>query len=237
MKKIRCPYHRDKTASLHQYGEYWFCFGSCAKQYTNKEVEEKTGEKYEYEEEAPEPEDIEEKKKYILALPFKSIRSLEFRCDNRGYYIYWPTGDFYKYRLFEPGKGPKYIGPKGHKPPLFWARRSNANTLSVVEGEINALSIAKAIPDWDVCSPGSATMFSGSNLDKYLHIFKEYSNVVVVLDNDAAGTKALIEAKAFLLYKIPFITFIQTGQDANETLCEKGPEALRQALQGSYFGR
>ncbi len=52
-----------------------------------------------------------------------------------------------------------------------------------------------------------------------------------MVDDDAAGLKALIEAKAYLLYKTPFINFIQLKPDANEILIEHGKEALREKLQ------
>ncbi len=61
--------------------------------------------------------------------------------------------------------------------------------------------------------------------------FKKYNNVVVVVDEDAAGLKAVIEARAFFLYKIPFVSYLKLSPDANEILNEKGPEALREVLQ------
>ncbi len=105
-------------------------------------------------------------------------------------------------------------------------------TLAIVEGEINALSISEAFPEWDVCSPGSASNFNTENLSKYLHIFKQYSKLVVVLDDDAAGLKGLISSKAFFLYKIPFVQYILISPDPNEILVESGKEGLRKKVQG-----
>ncbi len=92
------------------------------------------------------------------------------------------------------------------------------------------MSVARAFERDDVCSPGSATNFSASNLSKYLTAFKEYSKVVVVLDNDAAGIKGLIECRAAFLHKLPFVDYILLSPDANETLSENGPGALRDQL-------
>lgn len=230
--RIRCPFHNEQTASLVKTSSGWWCYGACNKAYTNKDVEGKTGNYYE-EAPAQEKEDLNETFDYIATLPQKEMRGLQFAADSKGYYICWPNREYYKLRLFTPGRGPKYIGPSGIKPPLFWARKKENSTLLVAEGEVNALSIASALPEVDVCSPGSATMFSSNNLLKYLHIFKSYSTVIVVLDNDAAGTKGLIEAKAFFLYKIPFIHYILLSPDPNEVLIEQGKEALRKKLQGT----
>lgn len=229
--RIRCLWHAEETPSLVQYKSGWRCFGACQKLYTNKEVEERTGKTYVYAEEEENRPDLTADIEEISRLPKKSVRGLELPADNRGYFIVWPDLTFYKYRLYEPGTGSKYLGPRGHRPPLFWASRTKAKILSIVEGELNALSVARAYPEWDVCSPGSASMFNADNLSKYLTVFQEYSNVIVVLDKDAAGLKALIEAKAFFLYKIPFVSYILMTPDSNDVLIEKGPEGLRGELQ------
>lgn len=236
-RRIRCLWHQEQTASLVQYPQFWKCFGACGKTYTNKEVEERTGEHFEYEDLDEEKEDIPITMEYIKSLPLIDIRGLRFPADDRGYYVVWPGGTFYKYRPYEPGKGSRYIGPRGHVPPLFWATHRNYSTLVIVEGEINALSISKALPTYDVCSPGSASMFNASNLSKILTTCQKYNNVVVVLDKDTAGTKALIEAKAFFLYKVPFIDFIQLEEDSNEILVKYGPEELQKRLQRTYSGQ
>lgn len=85
------------------------------------------------------------------------------------------------------------------------------------------------MPAWDVVSPGSATNFHRL-LKNMLTDIKQYSNVVVIVDKDAAGTKALIETKALFLYKIPFVNYVQLEQDCNEILVEKGKAGLQEVL-------
>lgn len=223
-------WHEESTPSLVQYGSHWKCFGSCNKTYTNSEVETKAGQTFDYEELEYEKEDLHETFGYIKSLRRIEHRGLSFPADERGYYLCWPGDAYYKYRQFDPAARAKYLGPSGHKPPLFWARKKGVRTLCIVEGEINALSVSEAYNQWDVCSPGSATMFNADNLSKYLTEFKLYSNIVVILDNDPAGIKGLIEAKAYLLYKMPFVSFHLMSPDANEVLCNGGKEALRTAL-------
>lgn len=232
--RIRCPFHNERTASLVRRKHDFYCYGSCSKAYTIQEVAEK-GIALDYEEDYDREEDIEEKLTYIKSLPLRPQRGLAFPTDERGYFILWHDGTFYKYRRFNPGTGPKYLAPKGHYIPLFWARKNSNQTLAIVEGEINALSIAKAVETWDVCSVGSATKFNLETLSRYLPEFSRYSRVVVVLDDDAAGQKALNKVKAFFLYKIPFVNYLLLSPDANEILVEKGEKVLREKLQGNNF--
>lgn len=227
-KKIRCIFHAENTASLVLYKNGFKCFG-CGKRGQLKELPE-TLQPLDGEIQDEEPEDLTEKYKYIDSLPRKRIRGFDLPADERGYYITWSDGSCYKYRLYDAGKGPKYVGPRGVKPPLFWARQSKARVLALVEGELNCLSVAQAMEEWAVASPGSASMFNQDNLSKYLPVCKQYSNIVVILDNDNAGIKGLIEAKAYLTYKLPFVEYIQMPVDANEIYESQGRNVLREVL-------
>lgn len=79
-------------------------------------------------------------------------------------------------------------------------------------------------------------MFNSNNLSKYLTQFKKYSNVIVILDDDAAGIKGLIETRALFMYQIPFVTYVKLKPDANEILTTHGKEGLRKEMQRHYTG-
>jgi DNA primase len=227
-KKIRCVFHAENTASLVLYKNGFKCFG-CGKRGLLKELPENL-QPLDGEIQDEEPEDLTEKYQYIDSLPRIRVRGFDLPADERGYYITWADGSYYKYRLFNPAKGGKYLSPRGHRPGLFWARQSKARVIAITEGELNSLSVAQAMEEWAVCSPGSASMFNQDNLSKYLPLIKEYSSVVVILDDDTAGIKGLIESKAFLLYKVPFVEFIQMPVDANEIYESQGRNVLREVL-------
>lgn len=227
----RCPWHEDRTASLKLMTYGWRCYG-CDKRPTHAEVETALGKTIEQgETREVEKEDLKEKFKYINSLPKKEIRGLLLPEDERGYYIVWPDEQYYKYRLYS--SKPKYVSPRGHQPPLLWARNGKGSTLWVVEGEINSLSVSKVVSD-DVCSPGSATIFDRL-VKKHLTQFMQYSTINVVVDNDSAGIKALIAAKSTFLHNIPFAKYIRLEKDCNEILCEEGPKELRRRLLGSNY--
>lgn len=236
-QRIKCLWHQESTPSLIQYRNGWRCFGACQKTYSHEEVESLLGKEFDKEGlEFDDKEDIKESLEYIKTLPTKTIRSIPNLLEppQGGFYVVWPDSTFYKYR--QPyGKEPKYLGPKGHKPPLFWGLRKNSKSLFLIEGELNCLSLAQAFPESDHCSPGSATMFTSKNLEQYLTQFVGYDTLTVVLDNDTSGIKALIETKALFLYKLPFTKYILMDEDANEILCKYGKERLREEVQRADY--
>ena len=219
-ERIYCIKHEEKTPSLVVYDTHAHCFGGCGR------IE--LSELGLTAPEAPKPrykEDLAKKREYINALPVKEIRGLPFRYDSLGYYVCWPNSDYYKLRLFSPGDGPKYKNPSGHTQPVFWARRSTGQTLYVVEGEINALSLAEAV-QYDIMSPGSASNFLALTSND-LTIYRSYANIIIMVDRDAAGTAAAIHLKGLLLGKVPFVSIVLMPKDCNQVLIDHGKEALK----------
>lgn len=155
-KLILCPFHKEGTPSLALYGDGYKCFG-CGKYGPLSDI---TGVELGDLNQLPEPaEDLESAYKYIDSLPTRAIRGLTFPADEDGYFITWADKSFYKKRLFGASKA-KYRNPRGHKQPVLWVRSEGNQSLVIVEGEINALSVARAVGEVDVLSPGSASQFS-----------------------------------------------------------------------------
>ena len=232
MRRVRCIFHAERTPSLVIRSTHFFCYGCGRRGPVGDLPSDLVALAKEDTEE--EPEDISSQLEYIGSLRRLKHRGLEFPTDSRGYFIVWPDKSYYKYRLFE-GK-PKYIGPRGYKPPSFWARKEG-QTLALVEGEINALSMSKAFPEYAVMSPGSTTNFNPQVLANNLTHLKSYANIVVILDNDEAGIKALIRTKAYFLYKFPFVDYLLLDQDANDLFVESGTEGLRARVQKGLQNR
>ena len=143
MANINCILHDDAHASMRVYGDFAYCFVCCvsipvselnlpARVDTKREIT-----------------NIKEELEYIEALPTETIRGLQMHCDHAGYYIIWPNKPFYKKRMYS-GKN-RYIGPSGHKVPLYICH-GDSRHLVVVEGELNAASIDKLV--WDPTAAG-----------------------------------------------------------------------------------
>jgi hypothetical protein len=223
---MRCIFHVESTPSLVLYEKRFKCYG-CGKSglltELPAELQPKEGEIETYEKE-----DLKEKYRYICSLPKKRIRGLDLHADERGYFITWPDQSYFKYRLYD-NTANKYLSPRGHRPPLLWVRRTGAAPLFITEGEVNAITLSQCVSG-DICSPGSATNFANL-LKRELTTLQEYSRVTVVLDDDAAGWKALIETKALLIYKIPFVDFLMISKpDINDNYVKGGKEAVLEVL-------
>lgn len=230
MERIHCIKHEESTPSLVVYSTHAFCYGGCGRielaELGGKAAEITPKEKY--------VENLKEKLGYIASLPKKPIRGFLLPYDDLGYYLVWPSGDYYKLRVWDPDAKDKYRGPSGHTKPVFWASSERKRTLALVEGEANSLSLAEAFPEWDVCSPGSASDFKTDKTRRFLLTYcTSYCTIVIVTDRDGPGTEAAIHAKGLLIGKVPNIPIILMEQDANEILIETGKDALRQRIKES----
>lgn len=227
MERVHCPLHAEETPSCVIYSTHAYCYGGCGRIELSAlgiRAEGSPRERYK--------EDLSDTRKYINGLQTKTIRGFDLPYDSRGYYLVWPAGDYYKLRVWDKDAKNKYRGPAGHAKPPFWVRREHYPTLCLVEGEFNALSIGDAFPDWDVCSPGSASDFKTEKTRTFLLTYcTHYGTIIVVVDRDGPGTEAAIHAKGLLSGKVPDIRIVLCEQDANELYCEQGKEALKKEIE------
>lgn len=176
-------------------------------------------------------ENIQEQVKYILSLPKAQIRGLELPVDQDSYYILWPDHAFYNRRFFEGTT--KYKCPTGHSKRPLWAWQAvNKNYLCIVEGEINALSIARSCPWVSVMSPGGAGDFYSRTSDSWLPDVMGYGAIALICDEDRAGALAGIELKAKLLKHTPNVSIVLMKEDANDWLVKYGQKALAEEITG-----
>jgi hypothetical protein len=221
-RRIHCPYHKERTPSCVLYVDHYVCYG-CGARGALSDLGEAPAEVA-----APEPENLARSLAHIEALPLREVRGLLLPSDERSYYIVWPERNYYK-RRFLTSHGSKYVGAAGHKKPWFWVRREGAACV-VIEGEINALSIAEACPDLAVVSPGGAGDFSSKTAKRELQSLVHFSTILIIADADAPGAKAVIDLYGELAGRVPTKTLLMPT-DANEVLQHSGKEALRQEIE------
>jgi hypothetical protein len=226
--KIRCRFHDDRVASMHLYEDHAFCY-VCGKYASLDELGM---------EGAPvdiKPryvEDIEAKAVYIWQLPRKLIRGFSLPYDDDGYYIEYPNSLFYKFRFWNPPEGKdKYRCPSGHPKEPFVLRMGRSPSLLIVEGEMNAMSLGEACPEYDVVSPGAASDFLSKKTGAYLTTLCHYANMLIIVDRDAAGTVAAIHTKARLSTVCRNVSIVLMPRDANEILVNDGPQALKEEFK------
>lgn len=228
-ERIICPFHKESTPSMvlfYETGRYK-CFGcGVSGKLTDIGIDAKGS----YE---SKKENIKESIQNITQYPIKDFRGLKFHCDDTGAYIIWPGSVYYKKRYFDPAPGyPKYKGPKGHNPPAFIAERDKkAETGIVVEGEINALSLAEVLRNITIVSPGSASSFADVG-----ELLKDYRNVLVIADNDPAGVMGIIPLVSELKKNAINTKVTLWDRDANEVLVNDGKTKLLEKAMAEITG-
>lgn len=223
--KIVCPHHKqgqERTPSLHLYpdgGEFCYACGHY------KRGTGKFNAKEETEETEASREALRETIQGITGLPTKGIRGFNLPFNSAGYYIVWPSNDYYKFRFQgDPGLAGKYKNPPGIKKPLLAYIQRKTDLLWIVEGEINAMSLREVELNDDIVSPGPVTDFCRNS---YLTQYEGYDKVVIVVDKDAPGAKAAIKLKAKLVQHTPEVHIELLERDLNQILCDDGREGLR----------
>lgn len=228
-KKYPCPHHEEKTPSAVAYSDHYYSF-CCGRSGPLSELGLAPGVRIE----TTYVEDIASSIRAIQALPKQSIRGFELHADMRGYFLIWPSNDYYKRRVYGAESGNKYRGPSGHKKPPFYAQvRNSSEQLILVEGEFNALSLTTLEPLATVISPGGAGDFYSSRGQKNLADYAPIHNRIdVVVDADAAGAQAAIETKSRLIVLgCPDVRIHLVERDFNDIHVQNGKEALREEVK------
>ena len=225
--KINCinPSHVDKTPSMHLYEDGAHCFVCgyyCGLDQVTNEVTIEEIQRLKKQA----PENIEAALSRIDSLPKKEVRGFNLPCDESGTYLVWPDRSYYKLRRFDDK--PRYIGPKGHRAPLFVIAGSKT-TLVVVEGEYNALSL-KEVYKKDggptIVSPGSA-----SELNRHTRFYLQFQKIYVIVDRDAAGVANGVRLREDLKKKGKRVVLIALEEDFNDMLQRNGKEEIKKRLK------
>lgn len=225
--KILCPYHDDTNPSAKLYEDgHAYCFVCC-------KAWRPVGAKATKTKKVP-PEDLQATIAEILKMPKRRIRGLEFHANDKGYYVLWPDLSYYKCRLANPiPSGGKYLCPRGHTQPLLIIDPAGfGGTLAIIEGEINALSVATAAPDLRVVSPGSAGNFKAQE-DSIVSEIQKSDRVVIWCDDDQPGLTALMETAALARGLGKDTSWIFCAQDANILLECTGAYSIVEKIKGA----
>lgn len=224
--RILCPFHEETTPSFVIYANgSGHCFG-CSKHVSRFKPVDQEKEQKRY------IEDVKSALEQINELPTREIRGLELPFTNYGYYIVWPEGNYYKFRINNTNRDvSKYRCPTGVARPEFFISGNERNSaLIIVEGEINALSLKEAEIDADILSPGSAGEFYSRSMQDSLQQLGKYNNIMLIADKDKAGIIACIKLKEMLKsYNIPVIIYLME-KDCNEILVKDGKDKLKEEI-------
>lgn len=221
--KILCTLHQDNNPSMHVYPEWSYCFVCGGRIKT-----ETLGLKVPVVER---PFDIDAMLAYIKTLTIKTVRGLQLPDNSTGYYIVWPNAKFYKKRMYSGHS--RYIGPPKMRPPLFKLPRieSRSRILTIVEGELNALSLKEAFPSATIYSPGSAT-----ELMRHYNEYLPFKYIYVIVDKDAPGVAYGLQLRNRLQKDGKHAKLIAVEEDFNDVLVERGVEGLKETFKKEALG-
>lgn len=231
-QKVNCPWHDDNTASCHIYEDSFFCFGCGATGTLDKLAGKAPTFKNAFKLKGK-PENLEESLSRIAALPTKEIRGLNLPYDTRGYYIVYPNAEYYVLRRWEAQDANKYVGPLGHRKPMYGRNSVDCPHLILVEGQINAASIRasgiKLFGSYQcaVSSPGAATDFLKPMVLEYC---LQYQKICIIVDKDAAGVAAGLQLRDKLVKAGKAVVLYPVERDFNQVLCENGASAVKEEI-------
>jgi len=104
---------------------------------------------------------------------------------------------------------------------------SKTSKLVITEGEMDAMSVWEAQPNWDVVSIPNGAQSAKKAFQNNYEWINYYDKVVIFFDNDEAGQKAAKEAASVLPPGKAFIGFLEDYKDASEALQAGDSEAIR----------
>jgi twinkle protein len=99
--------------------------------------------------------------------------------------------------------------------------------LVIVEGEMDALSVWEAQPNWDVVSIPNGAPAAKKAIQHNYEWVNYYDKIVLFFDNDEAGQKAANEAAGVLPPGKVFIGALEDYKDASDALQAGDNEAIR----------
>ena len=100
----------------------------------------------------------------------------------------------------------------------------------ITEGELDALSVWQARPNWPVVSVPNGAQNARKSLQYQLKYLLGFDEIVLMLDNDEAGVKATEECIGLFPHEKVFIASLGSYKDASEALQAGDGEAIRQAV-------
>jgi len=99
--------------------------------------------------------------------------------------------------------------------------------LVIVEGEMDAMSVWEAQPNWCVVSIPNGAAAAKKAIQNNYEWINYYDKVVLFFDNDSAGKKAAKDAAGVLPPGKTFIGFLEDYKDASDALQAGDTEAIR----------
>ena len=163
-----------------------------------------------------------------------TCRKFNVRVDHPGPVIRFPfyssSGKVVAYKERTKAKAFSWTG-KNEDHQLFGQQLwGGGKTIVITEGEIDALSVFQARPQWPVVSIPNGAHAACKSVSAHLPYLMGCDEVVIMFDNDEPGIEAAEECIQLFPPGKAFLASLGEYKDASEALMDKNPEAIRQAV-------
>ena len=143
---------------------------------------------------------------------------------------YYSANRVVGYKEKDPQKNFKWVG-KNEDDQLFGQHLfGSGKTIVVTEGELDALSVWQARPNWPVVSVPGGAHSAKKALAKQLPYLMGFNEVVLMFDGDEAGAKAADECVGLFPHDKVFLASLGSYKDASEALQAGDGKAILQSI-------
>lgn len=174
-------------------------------------------------------------------IPLKGRNILEDTCkkfnvryDNETKTLRFPyynnAGQLIAFKSRDQNKNFKWSG-KNEDHTLFGQQLfGGGKSIVIVEGEIDALSVWQARPNWPVVSLDNGAAAAKKSLQHQFKYIDSFDEVVLMFDGDDVGIQAAQECASLFRPDKVFIARLAGYKDANEAIVARDTDAIRQAF-------
>lgn len=143
---------------------------------------------------------------------------------------YYSGGKVIAYKERDQSKNFAWKG-KNEDHQLFGQQNfGSGKTVVITEGEMDALSVWQARPNWPVVSVPNGAQGAKKALQHQLKYLLGFEEIILMFDNDQAGVQAAEECVGLFPHDRVFIAALGGYKDASEALVAGDGEAIRQAV-------
>ena len=143
---------------------------------------------------------------------------------------YTSGGKVVAYKERDQDKNFHMVGKNEDKQLFGQQLFGGGKTLVVVEGEMDALAVWQARPNWPVVSIPNGAAAAKKALTAQLKYLMGFDEIVLYFDNDEAGTGAAEDCVSIFPSAKVYLAATTQYKDACEAVQANDPEAIRQAI-------